>query len=251
MISRNRARRSRRPVLVEQRLDVAADRRQRRAQLVRDVGDEVAPDLIGAPQIGDVVQHQHRAAAAARRHRRGARHERPARVARQRQLAAVDAARRAAPPPAARRCRDGGSLPGTGRPTADASTRSISCAARLTSCRRPCRSTTSTPSTMPERIASIRARSRDSSSSRAPELLHRRVEHARHGAELVGAVVVARAASGRPRRTAAPRRRSRCTRRLSEGRESHASATRDRRGERRTPAARRAPTRRELLARRR
>ena len=41
-----------------QRFDVAADRGQRRAQLVRDVGDEVAADLIGAPQLGDVVQHQ-------------------------------------------------------------------------------------------------------------------------------------------------------------------------------------------------
>ena len=42
---------------VEQRLDVAAHRGQRRAQLVRDVGDEVAADAIGAAQIGDVVQH--------------------------------------------------------------------------------------------------------------------------------------------------------------------------------------------------
>ena len=49
--------------LVEQRLDVSANRRQRRAQLVRHVGDEVAPDLIGAAQIGDVVQHEHGAAA--------------------------------------------------------------------------------------------------------------------------------------------------------------------------------------------
>jgi len=37
-------------IAVGQRLDVAANRRQRRAQLVRDVGDEVTPDLIGAPQ---------------------------------------------------------------------------------------------------------------------------------------------------------------------------------------------------------
>ena len=42
---------------VEQRLDVAAHGGQRRAQLVRDVGDEVAADPIGAPQLGDVVQH--------------------------------------------------------------------------------------------------------------------------------------------------------------------------------------------------
>ena len=35
---------------VEQGFDVAANRRQRRAQLVRDVGDEVAPNLIGVAQ---------------------------------------------------------------------------------------------------------------------------------------------------------------------------------------------------------
>ena len=47
---------------VEQRLDVAADGGQRRAQLVRDVGDEVAADPIGAAQVGDVVQDEHGAA---------------------------------------------------------------------------------------------------------------------------------------------------------------------------------------------
>ena len=51
---------------VLQRLDVAANGRERRAQFVRHVGDEVAPHLIGAPQIGDVVQHEHGAAAASR-----------------------------------------------------------------------------------------------------------------------------------------------------------------------------------------
>ena len=45
-------------VALRQRFDVAANRGQRRAQLVRDVGDEVAADLIGAPQVGDVVQHE-------------------------------------------------------------------------------------------------------------------------------------------------------------------------------------------------
>ena len=48
---------------IGQRLDVAADRGQRRAKLVRHVGDEVAPDLIGAAQVRDVVQHDDRATA--------------------------------------------------------------------------------------------------------------------------------------------------------------------------------------------
>ena len=50
---------------VEQRLDVAAHGGERRAQLVRDVGDEVAADAIGAAQVGDVVQDQHGPARAA------------------------------------------------------------------------------------------------------------------------------------------------------------------------------------------
>ena len=58
MMARNRRRSSASAVAVRQRLDVAADRGQRRAQLVRDVGDEVAPDLVGPPQLGDVVQHE-------------------------------------------------------------------------------------------------------------------------------------------------------------------------------------------------
>ena len=49
--------------LVEQGLGVALDGGERRAQLVRDVGDEVAADLIGALEVGDVVQHEDRAAA--------------------------------------------------------------------------------------------------------------------------------------------------------------------------------------------
>jgi hypothetical protein len=35
--------------IVEQRLGIAADGRERRAELVRDVGDEVAAGLICAP----------------------------------------------------------------------------------------------------------------------------------------------------------------------------------------------------------
>ena len=97
MISRNRRVVLGVRLVVEQRFDVAADRRQRRAQLVRDVGDEVAADLIGAPQVGDVVQHQHRAAAAAARDTGAARATNVRPGSRdQRQLAAVDAARRAA-----------------------------------------------------------------------------------------------------------------------------------------------------------
>ena len=41
----------------------------------------------------------------------------------------------------------------------------------------------------------------------APEILHRRIEHARHRAELVAAVVVGWVGSGRPRCIAARRRR--------------------------------------------
>ena len=78
MMSRNRSRVSSSSGVVDQRFGVALDRRQRRAQLVRDVGDEVAADLIGAAQIGDVVQHEHRAAARGD-NRRDARDERAAR----------------------------------------------------------------------------------------------------------------------------------------------------------------------------
>src|SRR6185436_8624810 len=49
----------------EQRLDEALDRGQRRLELVRDVGDEVAADALEAPQVGDVVQDEHQAAAPA------------------------------------------------------------------------------------------------------------------------------------------------------------------------------------------
>ena len=56
---------------IEQRFDVAAHGRERRAQLVRDVGDEVAADAIGAAQVGDVVHDEH--GAAPRRVRRPAR----------------------------------------------------------------------------------------------------------------------------------------------------------------------------------
>ena len=76
-------------VALRQRFDVAADGGQRRAQLVRDVGDEVAPDLIGAPQVGDVVQHEDGAVRAAAGRRRRARHDRARRVARRRELQRV------------------------------------------------------------------------------------------------------------------------------------------------------------------
>ena len=51
---------------VEQGLDVALNRGERRAQLVRDIGDEIAPHAIGAPEIGDVVEDEHGAARARR-----------------------------------------------------------------------------------------------------------------------------------------------------------------------------------------
>jgi hypothetical protein len=48
--------------IVEQRLGIAFDRREGRAQLVRHVRHEVATHLVGPAQLGDVVHHQHRAA---------------------------------------------------------------------------------------------------------------------------------------------------------------------------------------------
>jgi len=56
---------------VEQRLDVPADRGQRGPELVRDVGDEVATDPIGASQVRDVVEDEHRPTVTRRAHRRG------------------------------------------------------------------------------------------------------------------------------------------------------------------------------------
>ena len=47
---------------VEQRLDAGLDDRQRRLQLVRDVGDELLPQPFQAAQLGGVVQHEHGAA---------------------------------------------------------------------------------------------------------------------------------------------------------------------------------------------
>ena len=49
--------------IIQQRFGVTLDRGQRRAQLVRDVGDEVSADEVGFAQFGDVVHHEHRAAA--------------------------------------------------------------------------------------------------------------------------------------------------------------------------------------------
>ena len=76
--------------LVEQRFHVSANGGERRPQLVRHVGDEVAPDLIGPAQIGDVVQDEHGAAAAGAGDGCGSGHERSARIARQRHLLAAD-----------------------------------------------------------------------------------------------------------------------------------------------------------------
>ena len=66
--------------LVEQGFDVAANRGERRAQLVRDVGDEITADLIGAATLGDVVEHEDRAAASFARDRHRVRDEHAARV---------------------------------------------------------------------------------------------------------------------------------------------------------------------------
>ena len=75
-----------RRVAFRQRFDAAANRGERRPQLVRDVCDEVAPDLIGAPQLGDVVQHDDDAMlGGAGRGRRGG-HDRPQRVPGRREL---------------------------------------------------------------------------------------------------------------------------------------------------------------------
>ena len=151
-----------------QRFDVAADRGQRRPQLVRHVGDEVAADLIGAPQLGDVVQHEHDAVRRGAGRRRGRRHDGARRIARRRQLHRVRARARtsaAATSSAIAGCRIVSTYC---RPIGTRSSLSICCAARLTSCSRPCESTTITPSTMPARIASIRARSRACSASLRP-----------------------------------------------------------------------------------
>jgi hypothetical protein len=42
---------------------------------VRDIGDEIAPHTIGAPEIGDVVEDQHRATRAGRGHPRRPGHD--------------------------------------------------------------------------------------------------------------------------------------------------------------------------------
>jgi hypothetical protein len=67
MISRNR-RASLRVVerTAEQRLGIAADRRQRGAQLVRDVGDEVAPNALEPLHVADVVKDENEVARPAR-----------------------------------------------------------------------------------------------------------------------------------------------------------------------------------------
>ena len=62
-------------------------------------------------------------------------------------------------------------------------------AASLTSCRRPCWLTTSTPSIMPLRMASIRARSAASSLGALRQLADRIIEEASDRADLVAASV--------------------------------------------------------------
>ena len=74
--------------IVQQRFGVALDGGERRAQLVRDVGHEVAANLVGALEVGDVVHHEHRAAPR-RFHGRHAGHQRAGGVAREGQLQAV------------------------------------------------------------------------------------------------------------------------------------------------------------------
>ena len=70
---------------IEQRLDISANGCEWCPQLVGDIGDEIAPDLIGAAQVGDVVQHEHGATARACHWCRAC-EQRPARIARERQF---------------------------------------------------------------------------------------------------------------------------------------------------------------------
>jgi hypothetical protein len=71
--------------VIAQRLCVAADRGQRRPQFVRDVGDEITPDLVSLTQSRDVVEDQHRAAI--RERHRACSDGRPARQDQLRRLA--------------------------------------------------------------------------------------------------------------------------------------------------------------------
>ena len=63
---------------VPQRLHQRLDRGERRAQLVRDVGDEVAPRRLQPSQLGQVVQHQQRQRLGHAPHRGGGGAQRPA-----------------------------------------------------------------------------------------------------------------------------------------------------------------------------
>src|SRR5262249_3560432 len=69
-------------VFIRKRFDISSDCSERGSQLVRDVGDEIATDLIGTLEIGDVVQHEHRSVRAARSDWSSPRHDRPRLVAR-------------------------------------------------------------------------------------------------------------------------------------------------------------------------
>ena len=71
-------------VLFAKRFHISANGRQRRAKLVGDVGHEVAPNLVGAPEVGDVVHHEDHAVRAVADRRRRPRDDRTRGVARRR-----------------------------------------------------------------------------------------------------------------------------------------------------------------------
>ena len=130
-------------------------------------------------------------------------------VARQRQLEALGGLPVERRPDLARRCRAAGRSRGSAGPPAASCSLSIRRAAAFTSCRRPCSLTTRTPSIMPLRMASMRARSASSCAARLRDLADRVVEHARDGADLVGAVVAHRLRDSRRPRSVPPLPRSR------------------------------------------
>ena len=194
--------------LVEQRLDVAADRRERRAQLVRHVGDEVAPDLIGAPQIGDVVQHEHGAAAAGPETGAArATNVRPGSRASASSWLSTSSPRSAAVSCAAMSgCRITSRY---GRPAADGVDAQHLLRGAIDQLQ---------PSLPIDDEHALDHAGEDRFHARAiarqllepaAELLDRRIEHPRHRAELVAAVVVRRARRDRRRDSARPRARSR------------------------------------------
>ena len=178
---------------VEQRLGEALDRGDRRLELVRDVGDEVAADRLEPLEPGDVVEHD------ARRRRRVV-----ARRAQQQRAVGLQVAVLGAdahddvgldrPSPASvsatTRCRSGlrttswmvlPSSLGRGRCRAAARRR------RSRRSRAPRVSTARTPSTMLESTASRSLRSRVSVPKLVVELVRHTVQALRDGRELLGA----------------------------------------------------------------